>query len=134
MGISYKDIPAQYKDEILSYEQNAEAPVLPLRVIDTFMQGFQPDYTSRLHNLFADPVDWSGVPPTVFQICGMDPLRDEAFLAERLMREAGVKTMVQVYPGLPHAFWGFLPTWGPSQQFIDATADTMGWLLEQGGK
>lgn len=134
MGLSYKDIPAEYKDEILSYEQNAEAPVLPLRVIETFMHGFQPDYTSRLHNLFADPVDWSGVPPTVFQICGLDPLRDEAFLAERLMREAGVKTMVQVYPGLPHGFWGFLPTWGPSQQFIEATADTMGWLLEQGGK
>ncbi|KAF1815605.1 Alpha/beta hydrolase fold-3 [Eremomyces bilateralis CBS 781.70] len=134
IGLNYKAIPAEYKDDILSYAQNAEAPILPLPVIDRFMDAFKPDYTSRLHNLFADPVDWSGVPPTVFQICGLDPLRDEAFLAEKKMREAGVKTLVDVYPGLPHAFWSFLPKWGPSQEFVKHTADTMGWLLEQGGK
>jgi len=38
----------------------------------------------------------SGLPPAYFQIAGLDPLRDEAFLYERLLREAGVATKVHV--------------------------------------
>jgi acetyl esterase/lipase len=37
------------------------------------------------------------LPPTFFQICGLDPLRDDAFLYNRLLREAGCKTYVKVY-------------------------------------
>jgi hypothetical protein len=43
----------------------------------------------------------SNLPPTFFQICGLDPLRDDAFLYDRLLREAGCKTNVKVYVQFP---------------------------------
>ena len=47
-------------------------------------------------------------PRAYFQICGLDPIRDEAFLFDRLLREhSGSKTKVDVYDGLPHGFWRF---------------------------
>lgn len=39
----------------------------------------------------------SNLPPMVIMICGMDPLRDQDFLYERMLREAGVKTRTYVY-------------------------------------
>lgn len=38
-----------------------------------------------------------GLPPAYIQICGLDPFRDEAFLYERLLKEAGVRTKVDMY-------------------------------------
>lgn len=40
---------------------------------------------------------FEGLPPAYIQICGLDPLRDEGFLYERLLKEAGVSTRVDVY-------------------------------------
>lgn len=33
-----------------------------------------------------------GLPPALIQICGLDPLRDEALLYDRILRDDGVKT------------------------------------------
>ena len=38
----------------------------------------------------------AGLPPACLQICGLDPLRDESFLFEKLLREQGVKTKLHV--------------------------------------
>ena len=42
----------------------------------------------------------AGLPPTFFQIAGLDPLRDEGLLYEKLLREAGVKTQLIMYVSL----------------------------------
>jgi acetyl esterase/lipase len=43
------------------------------------------------------------------QICGRDPLRDEAFLWEKLVREGSrSRSKIHVYQGMPHGFWRFL--------------------------
>jgi acetyl esterase/lipase len=47
----------------------------------------------------------ANLPPTFFQICGLDPIRDDAFLYERLLREAGCKTFVKVYVQNPSALF-----------------------------
>ncbi len=72
------------------------------------------------------------LPPTYFQICGTDPLRDEAFIYEEILREEnGVKTKVDIYPGLPHGFWSYFPEAGFSKKLQEDCVGGMKWLLEQ---
>lgn len=63
----------------------------------------------------------------------MDPLRDEAYIYEQVLREdCGIKTKVDVYPGLPHGFWTFFPTLQACKQRQRDCVEGMRWLLEQG--
>jgi acetyl esterase/lipase len=78
--------------------------------------------------------DHTRLPPRAyFQICGLDPIRDEAFLFDRLLREhSGSKTKVDLYDGVPHGFWRFqqLPS---SKWWADDLFQGTKFLLE-GGK
>lgn len=87
------------------------------------------------------------MPPTFFQIDGMDPLRDEALIyATMLEDDNGAKTKVDVYPGLPHGVsrqslfdsatayssdqhWGFFPMLESSKRFRKEQVQGFGWLL-----
>jgi len=53
--------------------------------------------------------DHTALPPPNLQICGLDPLRDEGLLYERLLREQGIPTKLDIYPGVPHGFDALLP-------------------------
>lgn len=60
----------------------------------------------------------------------MDPLRDEALIYERVLRdECDVKTKVYLYPGLPHAHWAYFPFLKGSEKFRVEQVEGMGWLL-----
>lgn len=72
-----------------------------------------------------------GIPPTYFQICGMDPLRDEAFIYEDILKENGTKTKLDVYPGLPHGFWSWFTEASFSKKFQEDCVKGIEWLLEQ---
>lgn len=66
---------------------------------------------------------------------GMDPLRDDGLLYERLLRtECNVRTKLVLYPGLPHAFWSMFPDFKKSSLGADNTAAGFEWLLEQGSR
>ncbi|OCL04974.1 hypothetical protein AOQ84DRAFT_105538 [Glonium stellatum] len=136
----FRAIPARFAPLIASYEQNRDAPILDQKAVDTFMTNYNPDINSPLFNVLSAGADkeknaFKGLPPTVFQICGLDPLRDEALVYEQVLREeAGVKTKLYVYPGVPHGFWGFLPDWHVSKAFVRDTVEGMGWLLKEAHK
>ena len=77
------------------------------------------------------PSSQGGLPPAYFQICGMDPLRDDGLIYEKVLREEhGIKTKVDLYPGLPHGFW----SWWPDAQFTKKQQQDaiqgLGWLLQ----
>jgi acetyl esterase/lipase len=136
-------VPEVYRGEITSYEQNKDSPILGQSMIDLFMDSYAPEQESRLYNVLLELVrtgDWTGLPPKmVFQICGMDPLRDEGIIFEREVREkAGTQTKLYMYEGLPHGFWGALPMLKVSKKAIQETTEGMVWLLgleeETGGK
>ena len=97
----------------------------------------------------------ANLPPAFFQICGLDPLRDDAFLYDRLLREAGCKTYTKVYvqfqqmslyrtlmilttlasssyPGLTHAFPWEYPELQASEQYQLDVRTGLRWLLHQG--
>jgi acetyl esterase/lipase len=98
----------------------------------------------------------ANLPPTFFQICGLDPLRDDAFLYDRLLREAGCKTYTKAcvqfqqtsphrallaltnlasssYPGLPHGFAWEYPKLQSSEQYQLDVRTGLRWLLHQVG-
>lgn len=121
---------------LTSREQNIDAPILPRPIMDTFMKCYAPDPKSTLFNVFSEWESkgkslFEGWPPTFFQVCGADPLRDDGLVFEKVLREeVGVKTNLKAYPGLPHGFNSFFPQLKESQRYTKDTADGLGWLLE----
>ena len=124
-------VPTKYQEYFLSYEQNRNAPVLPLAAIDMFMRAYEPDEDDAIwYAPFNHPKGHKDLPAALFQIDGMDPLRDEALIYERVLREEdGIKTKSYVYPGLPHGHWGFFPFLKGSEKFRKEQVEGMGWLL-----
>lgn len=68
------------------------------------------------------------LPPTI-QIAGLDVLRDEGILYERLIREAGVKTRLAIYSGVPHGFHLVWPYMTASQKCEEDLRAGIEWLL-----
>ncbi|KIW94284.1 uncharacterized protein Z519_05600 [Cladophialophora bantiana CBS 173.52] len=126
-----KKVPKAYEQYFLSYQQNRNAPVLPVAAIDMFMRGYEPDEDDGVwYAPFNHPKGHKDLPPTLFQIDGMDPLRDEAIIYERVLREEnGIKTKTYIYPGQPHGHWGFFPFLEASQKFRREQVEGMSWLL-----
>ncbi|KAJ7851061.1 Alpha/Beta hydrolase protein [Mycena olivaceomarginata] len=99
--------PPEYASELLSYEQNKDAPILSKEQMDLLYNCLNgPPSDPQLSPLLADH---TGLPPSYLQICGLDPLRDEGLLYERLLREQGILTKLDIYPGVPHGFHAMLP-------------------------
>lgn len=154
-------IPAQYRSEYLSHPLVTPchdpifkaaagslnplfAPVtrlilglVPLRLLASIfsMAGMSGDMSSPLFVPFHYGKTEQGhknLPPAYFQICRLDPLRDEGLIYQRVLREeAGVKTKIDVYKGLGHYFWTNFPVLGMSRTFVENTVKGMRWLLEQ---
>ena len=64
--------------------------------------------SSGARSPFYHPGGHIGQPPVYFPVCGSDMVRDESLIYERALREEyGVKTKLDIYPGLPHIFWNY---------------------------
>lgn len=129
------ELPEKYRQDQCSWEQNKDAAILSRKACDLFHDCYVPKQSDRGSELFS-PLNFktghAGLPPSYFQICGADPLRDEALIYERLLREdEGIKTKVDVYPGLPHGFWSMFPTMPSSKLFVEESVKGVQWLLEQ---
>ncbi|KAI1619525.1 Alpha/beta hydrolase fold-3 [Exophiala viscosa] len=123
-------IPDKYRELLLSREQNKHAPMLPAAAIDMFMQGYKPDASDPLYNVLAAPGGHSQLPKTYFQINGLDPLRDEALIYEKILREDNrTETRIDMYPGLPHAFFLSLPGLESTKLYREDQVKGIGWLL-----
>lgn len=124
-------VPEKYKHLWVSREQNSLSPVCNAKDIETWTSWWEPDFQSVDFSPLNSDVSLAGMPPTHVQVDGMDTLRDDGLIYEKLLRDQGVATRLDVYPGMPHAHWML---WPEHELSIKSNIDTLsgiGWLLGQ---
>jgi acetyl esterase/lipase len=120
----------EYKPLYKSRQQLANGMTLTAESTKLYDEAVEPDVHSPYWNPLLWPTGHANLPPTFFQICGADLLRDEALIYERTLRlDHCVKTKAIVYPGLPHVFWYNFPGHSASSRYIEDTRRGYGWLL-----
>jgi acetyl esterase/lipase len=113
--------------------QNAGAPILGRGHVDKFERAYNGDPKSALFNVLGIAT-LGNLPPTFVQVCGMDPLRDEALVYVQELKRNGVETDLKVYNGVSHGFWSVFPKWEKSKGFVRDTVNGMKWLLTSTNK
>ena len=126
-------VPERYMPFYHSWDQAAASPQLfGYATTVMFRASHAPDMASPLFGAFNDPKGHAELPPAYFQICGLDPVRDEGLVYEKVLREEyGIETKLDVYPGLPHAFWQLFPGLKASQKAHEDMFNGFAWLLER---
>lgn len=57
-------------------------------------------------------------------------MRDEGLLYERVLRdEAGVKTKLDIYPGMTHGFWAIFTMHSQAKKYYEDLISGFSWLL-----
>ena len=105
-------------------------PVLTPELEEIFHSSAKGDTQSSLFVPFIWPTGHDNLPKTYFQVCGMDILRDEALIYEQVLREGGVETMLDVYPGMPHIFWNTFSRLGQGRKAAEDLRKGVKWLLD----
>ncbi|KAF9733484.1 hypothetical protein PMIN06_010376 [Paraphaeosphaeria minitans] len=119
--------------EISSIVENENAPMLPMSAVRIFTQLLEIPKIDlkdvRINTLTAAlEEDVKGLPPTMFGIAGLDPLRDEALLYGKLLSEAGVPTEIRLFKGVPHGYRRFGSVLKDSSaQWDKAVEDGIAW-------
>ncbi|KAJ7624713.1 Alpha/Beta hydrolase protein [Roridomyces roridus] len=122
-------VPEEYKGSLFSFKQNEVTPGLSVADLEWFYKQLggsptSPDVSPLLHPVHA------GLPPAVFQICGLDPLRDEGLLYGKILRNDGVKTRVHTYGGVPHGFNYMLPNIAAAKRWEREYREGLRWILD----
>ncbi|ETS81533.1 hypothetical protein PFICI_06535 [Pestalotiopsis fici W106-1] len=124
------DLIARYKHLYQSRGVLKDGITLSSISMDFYDEAVEPDFSSPLWSPLLWPTGHAGLPPTFFQICGADMLRDDALIYERELRmDHGIKTRVVMYQGLPHVFWYNYPDHSASKKFVEDASNGLGWLL-----
>ncbi|KAL2869701.1 alpha/beta hydrolase [Aspergillus lucknowensis] len=129
LAVDAKGIPEEYRVDWVSRIQNASAPILDVRDIDICAAAYKPDLSSENFSPFVNPDVVPQLPPAYVQVVGMDPLRDDGLIYERYLKDHGVKTRLDVYPGVPHCHYAFHPGLALSKKFEVDVKLGVGWLL-----
>ncbi|KAH6622029.1 Alpha/Beta hydrolase protein [Boeremia exigua] len=118
-----------------SYIENENAPILPKRVVEFFtglLETPKADLkNTKLNIVNATEEEVRGLPPTVFGIAGLDPLRDEALLYAKLLSEQNVPTEVRLFKGVPHGHRRFGKALKASDHWDECVDEGILWALSK---
>jgi acetyl esterase/lipase len=125
-------LPDRYKDMYVSRTQEAckYDTVLSPAFEKIFHDSAKGDEQSPMFVPYIWPTGHRGLPRTYFQVCGMDILRDEDLIYEQSLAENAVETKLDLYPGMPHIFWGTFPMLKQSKKAASDFIDGIKWLLD----
>ncbi|KAH9911671.1 Alpha/Beta hydrolase protein [Epithele typhae] len=114
---------------LTSYEQNADAPILPtyaMREIPLLGNPSDPEFSPLLQPSL------EGLAPVYMQVTGRDPLRDTGLVYVERLREANVPVKLDLYPGAPHLFHFMFPQTKLAERWAREAMEGVQWLLAQG--
>ena len=123
--------PDKYRSYFVSMETNAVNPGLSKEAVDMLKRETGWNTADELRCAAKSKTDIAGQPKTYFQVDGMDPLRDDGLIYHEMMKEAGVETKIDLYPGCPHGSLFMLAALDIGRKGnIDAIVG-FGWLLDK---
>jgi acetyl esterase/lipase len=130
-------LPEKYRSRYLSRTQEeCINPPASSPGHEKFKEGLKPDLDSELYSPLIWPTDaghegfgHSRFPKTYFQVCGMEPSRDEVLIFDDMLKGEGIPTRLDMYPGLPHAFWLSYPSLAQAKQVQKDIMAGFAWLL-----
>ncbi|OBZ73134.1 AB hydrolase superfamily protein B1A11.02 [Grifola frondosa] len=97
MTVHLHGYPEKYKAELLAMEENKDAPILNRREIEKIARRLQaPPEDPEISPLLYP--SHKGLAAAYLQVMTFDPLRDDGLLYEKVLRESGVKTKIDVIP------------------------------------
>ncbi|OAP55346.1 hypothetical protein AYL99_10319 [Fonsecaea erecta] len=126
-------VPAKYKKEWTSMEDNKNNPSLNRDTIQNIIRTLGPDVRSPLFSPFNSKTPHVGLPPTYIHVGGLDVLRDDGLVYETALRENGVPTRCDVFSDLGHAAWTIYATEYSRPRLGPKMMEAMRWLLTQEG-
>ncbi|KID97009.1 alpha/beta hydrolase fold-3 domain-containing protein, partial [Metarhizium majus ARSEF 297] len=122
-------VPSDYQGLWFSREQNADSFIVGKEALEFMKEAYAPETTSPAFSPLNTKGSYENHPPTYIQVCGKDPLRDDGLIYEKLLREQGVSTRMDVYPGVPHGFADVFPELKIARKYRIDTMKGFGWLL-----
>ncbi|KAJ4319969.1 hypothetical protein N0V94_003639 [Neodidymelliopsis sp. IMI 364377] len=118
-----------------SYIENEHAPILPKKTMEFFtalLKAPNPELRDTKVNIVnATAEEVRGLPPTVFGIAGLDPLRDEALLYAKLLSEENVPTEITLFKGVPHGHRRFGKALKASDHWDECVDQGILWALSK---
>ncbi|TCD70229.1 hypothetical protein EIP91_004410 [Steccherinum ochraceum] len=127
-----RSYPEQYKPELKSFFMEGKA-VKMTALTHQFLRDIYAKYLqSAPEDPSASPILYpshANVAPAYLQIAGLDLLRDEGILYEKLLREAGVRTKLIIYPGVSHGFFFAYPSLDKTKQWETDFEEGLRWLI-----
>ena len=126
-------LPEKYRERLLSRTQKeCIEPPAASPGHEAMKQCLKPDLDSELYSPLIWPTEagHEGFPKTYFQVCGMEPSRDEVLIFDDMLKSEGIETRLDVYAGLPHAFWLTHRSIPQAKQVEKDIMAGFGWLLK----
>lgn len=122
-------VPEKYKELWFSRDQNADSFLLNKTARAFISSTYEADVNSPEYSPFNGESPHHGLPPVYFQVNGNDPLRDDGLIYEKVLRDCGVETRIDVYPGFPHGYADVFPQLDSSRKRRIDALKGFGWLL-----
>ncbi|KAI0351134.1 hypothetical protein OH77DRAFT_1430159 [Trametes cingulata] len=123
--------PESLKAELRSLKENADVPPLSEEATRQMIAWYNPPaptdprFSPLLYPSHHD------LPRAYIQAMGLDPLRDDAVVYEKVLREAGVETKIDVFPGVSHGFHYSFPAIKAAAKVREGTFRGLQWLLRR---
>jgi versiconal hemiacetal acetate esterase len=126
-----QQIPEAWHALLKSHVDMVDAPLMNEMLVQRYLNVLGvPDSERRKGENFPVWADLKGLPPAYLAMDECDPTRDDGFLYDKLLADAGVKTRVDFYRGLPNMFVQF-PELATTPRAGVVLSSAVRWLLHR---